>query len=116
MNMLELGGKGHSCLVMMGAVFLAIIISSGPKSSFAETIQEAETVIQQAGSTWQDFMQDPDLSGFRNHIKGVKALLIVPKLLKGAFMYGVEGGNGVLFIRDEKTGAWPSRLFMNCPR
>ena len=40
MNMLELGGKGHSCLVMMGAVFLAIIISSGPKSSFAEPFKK----------------------------------------------------------------------------
>jgi lipid-binding SYLF domain-containing protein len=26
-------------------------------------------------------------------------------------MYRVEGGNGVLFVRDEKTGAWTQPAF-----
>jgi lipid-binding SYLF domain-containing protein len=56
-------------------------------------------------------MRDPDLSGFREHVKEVKGVLIVPALLKGAFMFGVEGGNGVLLVRDEKTGTWSEPAF-----
>jgi lipid-binding SYLF domain-containing protein len=35
----------------------------------------------------------------------------VPKLTKGAFIFGVEGGNGVVLARDEKTGAWSEPVF-----
>ena len=31
--------------------------------------------------------------------------------MKGAFLFGVEGGNGVLFVRDEKTGSWSEPAF-----
>ena len=31
--------------------------------------------------------------------------------MKGAFIVGWEGGNGVLFARDEKTGSWSEPAF-----
>jgi lipid-binding SYLF domain-containing protein len=90
--------------VLTLAVGLTGVILGLPVVGLASDIQQAETTINQALTTFKDFMQDPDLSGFRTHVKEVKGVLIVPKMLKGAFMFGVEGGNGVLLVRDEKTG------------
>ncbi len=88
-----------------------------PQRTAAENVQEkvqeqeAEALIDQATLTWHNFMQDPDLSGFRAHLKSVQGVLIFPRLMKGAFVVGMEGGNGVLFARDEKTGSWSEPAF-----
>ena len=68
--------------------------------------QEAMAVINHAISTWQNFMNDPDMSGFRAHVKGGQGVLIFPRLMKGAFVLGAEGGNGVLLVRHDRTGGW----------
>ena len=88
-----------------------------PQRTAAETVQvrvqeqEAEAIVNQATSTWHNFMQDPDLSGFRAQLGRVKGVLIFPRLMKGAFVVGSEGGNGVLFARDEQTGKWSEPAF-----
>src|SRR5215510_16427105 len=64
--------------------------------------QEAMAVINHAISTWQNFMNDPDMSGFRAHVKGGQGVLIFPRLMKGAFVLGAEGGNGVLLVRHDR--------------
>jgi lipid-binding SYLF domain-containing protein len=74
-------------------------------------VKETDQILTQAATTWQNFMQDPEMSGFREHVKQAKGVLIVPGLLKGAFLFGLEGGNGVLFVRDEKTEVWSEPAF-----
>jgi SH3 domain-containing YSC84-like protein 1 len=104
-------------LVCILATVMGIILIGMPLRTAAENIQEkaqeqeAEAVINQATLTWHNFMQDPDLSGFRAHLKRVHGLLIFPRLMKGAFVFGMEGGSGVLFVRDEKTGSWSEPAF-----
>jgi lipid-binding SYLF domain-containing protein len=99
------------------AVVMGIMMMSMPHRIAAENVQErvqeqeAEAIINQATLTWQNFMHDPDLSGFRAHLKRVQGVLIFPKLMKGAFVVGMEGGNGILFVRDKKTGSWSEPAF-----
>ena len=99
-------------LLLMTTALAGIMVIGVPQRTSAENVQEnvhrqeAESIINQATVTWQNFMQDPDLSGFRGTLKEAKGVLIFPRLFKGAFLFGVEGGNGVLFVRDEKTGSW----------
>lgn len=83
--------KSHKLLLIMAVFLTGSTIIGIPQHTSAENIrenvqeQEAETIINQSVATWQSFMQDPDLSGFRAHVKGVKGVLIFPKLHKGAF-------------------------------
>jgi len=99
------------------AVVMGIMMMSMPHRIAAENVQErvqeqeAEAIINQATLTWQNFMHDPDLSGFRAHLKRLQGVLIFPKLMKGAFVVGMEGGNGILFVRDKKTGSWSEPAF-----
>ncbi len=76
-----------------------------------ENMKEAELILNSALETWQNFTDDPANSGFRAHVKEVKGVLILPKLLKGAFLFGLEAGNGVLLARDEKTNTWSEPAF-----
>ena len=104
-------------LLLMVAVVIGVMIIGVPQRTAAENVQEkaqeqeAEAIINQATLTWHNFMQDPDLSGFRAHLKRVQGVLIFPRLMKGAFVFGIEGGDGVLFVRDEKTGSWSEPAF-----
>ena len=44
-------------------------------------------------------------------MKEAQGVVIFPKLTKGAFVFGLEGGNGVLIVRDGKTGSWSAPAF-----
>ena len=104
------------CLFFILATLMGVMMMGLPQRTTAENVQEkvqeqAEALIDQATLTWQNFMQDPDLSGFRAHLKSVQGVLILPRLTKGAFIVGMEGGNGVLLARDEKTGSWSEPAF-----
>jgi hypothetical protein len=63
-------------LLLMAAVLTGTVLNSIPQHNAAaenaqEKVQEqeAKTIMNQAVATWQNFMQDPDLSGFRAHVK-----------------------------------------------
>ncbi len=108
-TMLKVGNRSRSMLI--ATVALAVMMTGLPEARAAENIEAAKTVINDALSTFNNFMQDPDSAGFRENLKEAKGLLIVPSLMKGAFLFGVEGGNGVLLVRDEKTGSWSEPAF-----
>ncbi|MGE0276377.1 MAG: lipid-binding SYLF domain-containing protein [Nitrospiraceae bacterium] len=93
------------------AVPMMIMITGLPQSTFAEDVKETDQILTQAATTWQNFMQDPEMSGFRDHVKQAKGVLIMPRLVKGAFLFGLEGGNGVLFVRDDNTEVWSEPAF-----
>ena len=77
----------------------------------ADDAGDAKQIIDQAETTLKNFMSDPDMKWFASHLKGAKGVFIVPKLAKGAFIFGVEGGNGVMLARDEKSDAWSEPVF-----
>ena len=92
------------------AVLLALLLCA-PGRGLADDASEAKKLIDQAEATLKNFMNDPDIQSFRKNLQVAAGVYIVPKLAKGAFIFGVEGGNGVLLARDEKTGAWSEPLF-----
>jgi SH3 domain-containing YSC84-like protein 1 len=93
-------------------VFAAVIVLLlySPGTGLADDLSEAKGIIGQADSTMKNFMNDPDMKWFGGHLQEAKGVYIVPKLTKGAFIFGVEGGNGVVLARDEK-GAWSEPVF-----
>jgi len=92
------------------AVALAVGVVAAPVFVSANDAADAKALIDQAETTLKNFMNDPDMKWFGNHLQQAKGVYIVPKLTKGAFIFGVEGGNGVVLARDEK-GGWSEPVF-----
>ena len=91
------------------AAVIALLLC-GPGRGLADDVGDAKNIVNQAETTLKNFMNDPDMKWFGSHLQAAKGVYIVPKLTKGAFIFGVEGGNGVMLARDEKAG-WSEPVF-----
>jgi lipid-binding SYLF domain-containing protein len=90
---------------------LFVLLLCAPVRGLADEASDAKKIIDQAETTLKDFMNDPDMKWFGSHLQEAKGVFIVPRLTKGAFIFGVEGGSGVVLGRDEKTSAWSEPVF-----
>jgi lipid-binding SYLF domain-containing protein len=90
---------------------LFVLLLGAPGRGLANDASDAKGLIDQAETTLKDFMNDPDMKWFSSHLQEAKGVYIVPSLKKGAFIFGVEGGSGVVLARDEKSGAWSEPAF-----
>jgi lipid-binding SYLF domain-containing protein len=95
--------------VMVLALTIGLIVT--PAVGWADEASDAKGLVDQAETTLKNFMNDPDMKWFASHLQEAKGVYIVPKLTKGAFIFGVEGGNGVVLARDEKGGTWSEPVF-----
>ena len=97
-----------ACAGVIAALTLGLVMT--PIPILADDASDAKALIDQAEITLKNFMNDPDMKWFGKHLQEAKGVYIVPKLTKGAFIFGVEGGNGVVLARDEK-GGWSEPVF-----
>lgn len=77
----------------------------------ASDSSSAQAIVDRAEAAFYGFMADPNFPWFREHLKNVKGVLIFPQVLKAGFLVGGSGGNGVLSVRDEKSGDWSQPCF-----
>jgi lipid-binding SYLF domain-containing protein len=69
-------------------------------SAGADDKAERQEVVNAAQATLSHFARDPEMDWMRKNFKDAKAVLVVPRLMRGAFILGASGGSGVLLGRD----------------
>ena len=70
-----------------------------------EDFSKPEELVIRADATFKDFISDPNMGWFRDNLKTAKAVMIVPRIIKGGFIIGGSGGSGALLAFDEiQTG------------
>jgi lipid-binding SYLF domain-containing protein len=84
------------------SLFLLVVSSQANETEK----KEAEILVDQAATSVEAFANDPDLGWFKEKVKEAKALLIIPRNLKGAFIVGGSGGSGVLIAQSAESGQW----------
>jgi lipid-binding SYLF domain-containing protein len=47
----------------------------------------------------------------RELLHRARGILIIPELVKGGFIFGAQGGSGVLLVRDPKSNTWSPPAF-----
>lgn len=101
----------------LAAVIASAIIAWGPASSASpagdsEEAAEQQQLIEKAQLTLEAFSTYPELLDMiRDGAKDLKAVFIVPQLMRGAFIAGGAGGSGVLLVKYQETGEWSQPAF-----
>jgi lipid-binding SYLF domain-containing protein len=90
----------------LGGALLSVAVLVAP-AAWAQAAQQV--VIDGARKTLADLRHDKAFGNARKLLHQAKAVLIVPKLLKGGFIVGGEGGQGVLMVRG--NGGWSDPAF-----
>jgi lipid-binding SYLF domain-containing protein len=79
---------------------MVIALPAQADSDRAELLHDANRVVTH-------MHHDPAFSQARAMLDGARAVYIVPKLVKGGFIFGAEGGDGVLLRRTEHGWSTP---------
>ena len=93
--------KSLAKLASVAAVAAACI--STPASAASDRVE----LLRHANQTVNHLRHDPAFGTARTLIEGARAVYIVPKLLKGGFIFGAEGGDGVLLKRTGRGWSNP---------
>jgi lipid-binding SYLF domain-containing protein len=88
-------------LAAAAAVVSALFVAPALASDQSE-------LIDRANRTVSHLRTDPAFSQAARMIHSARAVLIVPRLVKGGFIFGAEGGDGVLLKRSGRTWSQPA--------
>lgn len=89
-----------------------VLLGLTPLTAMAGGASEPQRLVDDATVTFERFLETPGIaSWYRSEAKNVKAVFIVPQLLRGAFVVGAAGGKGVLLARDFVKGGWSPPAF-----
>jgi lipid-binding SYLF domain-containing protein len=99
--------------LIFGIIFLfcmSLFLFQGASAAENDKLTSKQ-LVERARMTLQNFMIDENMEAFRKLIRKAQGVLIVPSLLKGAFIVGASGGSGVLFVRAKTSGKWSGPAF-----
>jgi lipid-binding SYLF domain-containing protein len=73
----------------------------------ADVAEDKAELLRHANQTVNHLRSDPAFGTARTMLQKAEAVYIVPKLVKGGFIFGAEGGNGVLLKREGRGWSVP---------
>lgn len=76
----------------------------------AASMSDQEQLLERAALTVKLMRGGPDFAEIERILPRAKAVLVIPSLIKGAFIFGGEGGTGVMLAR-QKDGSWSNPAF-----
>lgn len=92
-------------------VLIAALGLSAALAAPSRAVTEAQELVTKAQLTVDNMKKDDVVGGgVRKFLKNAKGVLVVPQMIKGAFMIGGEGGSGTLLVRG-KNGTWSYPAF-----
>ncbi|NBC34544.1 MAG: hypothetical protein GVY13_17850 [Alphaproteobacteria bacterium] len=105
-------GVSSAILAVLLALALAVLLAAGPFSP-ARALTSEERLVEEARLTILSMLGDPNYEIMQPYLASAEGVLILPDLYRGGFIFGAEGGEGVLLVRRE-DGGWshPAFYFM----
>jgi SH3 domain-containing YSC84-like protein 1 len=94
---------GMACLSLL-VVFFTCSIACAANAKLNLKINEADDLIR-------EIMQMPEQSIPADLLSNAEAIVILPSVLKGGFIFGARYGTGVALHRDKKTRRWSAPCF-----
>ena len=96
----------------MAAAALALgLLLPSAMPALADDVQDANHLVEKARLTVEEFQKEPNMDGFRSLAKKAHGMLIMPQMIRGAFIVGASGGSGVLVARAAPGEPWKGPAF-----
>ncbi len=95
---------GAISTILSGMMFAAPMMTATP--AFAGPDQQAD--VDHAIGTLQDLRHDKEFGNARQVLQTARAVLIAPRIFKGAFFVGGEGGTALLMVRGRHGWSDPA--------
>jgi len=89
-------------------VAIAFVTFASPASADRE--RDAQKLVDAAYHAYQDLTEGSASDTKNTLLKKARAVMIFPRVGKGGFIFGAEGGNGVLLAKQE-DGSWSYPAF-----
>ena len=86
-----------------------IALAAGVLAASSAQASDQTSLLAHAAATVDDMRSDQTFGPSRDLLRRARAILIVPSLVKGGFVFGAEGGEGVLLAR--RGHGWSSPAF-----
>jgi SH3 domain-containing YSC84-like protein 1 len=99
----------HRWMTGWVAVATAMALLVGPAPARADDAQDARQLVQKAKLSVEEFQTDPNMGSLRDLAKKAKGMLILPQMVRAAFILGASGGSGVLVAQE--GGQWRGPTF-----
>lgn len=101
-------------VILAPALLLGLLlglIASPTIATASSEEHELKGLVERSTTTLENFVTDSNMTWFRDHIKEAKGVFIIPRMWKGAFFFGGEGGTGVFLIKNDANGEWSEPAF-----
>lgn len=96
-------------MAAMGAAVLAAVVAASPAAA-ASKREKAEDLVAKAAETTAYFSQDPAFETMWDLADNAKAVVVIPRSIRGGFMLAGSGGNAVMLARNP-NGSWSEPTF-----
>ena len=95
----------------VAAVLIVAGLTALSMPAWADDATDARQLVERAKLSFESMIVAPEMDGLRDLIRRAKGVFVAPQVLRGAFIFGVSGGSGVLFARSERPGQWNGPAF-----
>jgi len=101
----------HRVMTSVVALAATLALGLGGAPARADDASDARQLVEKAKLTVEQFQTDENMGALRDLAKKAKGMLIMPQMLRAAFIVGGSGGSGVLVARDAKGNQWRGPAF-----
>jgi SH3 domain-containing YSC84-like protein 1 len=94
------------------AAALVLLAAAAVPPVWADDAQDARQLVARARLAFDSFQADPQMGpSLRGIVRKAKGMMIYPQILRGAFLFGGAGGNGVFLARGAGEDVWSGPAF-----
>ncbi len=104
--------KSSRRLTIVALTVFALFLGVVGMAAAQNKEQKARQTVERSKLTVETFQTDTTFTrNYDGYLKTARGFLIIPQMMKGAFIFGGSGGSGVLVARNEATGGWSQPAF-----
>lgn len=96
---------------LLSITLVILSLSLTAFQAFGEDFSKPDELVLNSEAVFKSFMADTNMEWFQNNVSKAKGIFILPRMLRGGFIFGGAGGSGALLAQNRETGKWSYPAF-----